>query len=152
MYHFNKKKLTQFRISFYLWIKILNYFFSENFLAASPNPLTASSNSIGIIQIVVLDWSLERSLIDCKVLKCKAPGVFESIVAASTKFWADANSHSEVIILALFSLSAFTDSSLKISRNNNIFQFYWKYIYSPAIRFFINDSLNLLTSLFSLCK
>ena len=47
-----------------------------------------------------------KSLIDCNVLKCKAPGASASITAAFLRFSALANSHSEVIILALFSLSA----------------------------------------------
>jgi hypothetical protein len=43
---------------------------------------------------------------DCKVLKCSAPGAFANISAAFFKFSDDCNSHSDVMIFALFSLSA----------------------------------------------
>ena len=69
--------------------------------------LNASSTSIGSIQTVVLDSSEDRSLIECSVLRCKAPGVPESIFAAFDRLSAAWTSPSDWMTTALLSLSAF---------------------------------------------
>jgi len=76
--------------------------------------------SIGIIHTVVFDTSELISFIDCNVLRCKAHGAVASISAAFFKFSDDANSHSEVIIFALFSLSASACFHIVLFRSSGI--------------------------------
>ena len=54
----------------------------------------------------MFDWSDDKSLTDCKVLKCSAPSEPAKILAALAIFVAAITSPSALIITALFSLSA----------------------------------------------
>jgi len=66
----------------------------------------ASRPSIGTIQMVVFDWSDERSLIDCRVLRWRAPLASLRVAAALRIFSAAATSPSALMMTARFSLSA----------------------------------------------